>query len=139
LTYSQKGSRLFLKRGPTVEKPKQFAKAKFNGKRFDPTGHYKLLYDHEWENYSKEFLKHNQYCFSCGDYADVADHIEAHKGDKDKFWKLDNLMPLCHVCHNTVTRRFDMRVKPLLEEKLKWIMKNRNTNNVNTRIKVVPR
>jgi 5-methylcytosine-specific restriction endonuclease McrA len=32
--------------------------------------------------------------------ATVADHIEAHKGDLEKFWNPENLQSLCASCHS---------------------------------------
>src|SRR5690606_7126857 len=36
--------------------------------------------------------------------ADVADHIEPHKGDRMKFFR-GELQSLCHTCHSSVKQR----------------------------------
>ena len=43
--------------------------------------------------------------------ADVADHIEPHKGDRLKFWR-GPLQSLCHNCHSSVKQREEMGLKP---------------------------
>jgi 5-methylcytosine-specific restriction enzyme A len=40
--------------------------------------------------------------------ADVADHIEPHKGDPNKFW-LGALQSLCHQCHSRHKQSFEVR------------------------------
>lgn len=38
--------------------------------------------------------------------ADVADHIEPHRGDRDKFWN-GELQSLCHACHSGTKQRIE--------------------------------
>lgn len=47
-----------------------------------------------------------RYCAKAGRLTpgDVVDHIEPHKGDRQKFWK-GELMTLCHTCHSSVKQR----------------------------------
>lgn len=37
--------------------------------------------------------------------ANVADHIQAHKGDKDLFFAPGNLQSLCKTCHDSAKQR----------------------------------
>ena len=43
--------------------------------------------------------------------AEVADHIEPHRGDRLKFWR-GELQSLCHTCHSSVKQREDMGLDP---------------------------
>jgi 5-methylcytosine-specific restriction protein A len=47
---------------------------------------------------------------------DVADHIEPHKGDRQKFWK-GELMTLCHTCHSSVKQREELGIKSRIEKR----------------------
>ena len=38
--------------------------------------------------------------------ADVADHIEPHKGDRERFWN-GELQSLCHACHSGTKQRME--------------------------------
>lgn len=98
------------------------------------------LYDRAWEAYRTEFLKHNHQCYSCGQFATVVDHLIPHKGDIVLFQKLDNHIPLCQKCHNTVTTKFDRNfvVGYPIGPKLTWIGRNRARMDVTTRVKVMP-
>jgi HNH endonuclease. len=54
-----------------------------------------------------------RYCAKLGriTVADVADHIEPHKGDRMKFWR-GALQSLCHTCHSSVKQREDLGLAP---------------------------
>ena len=95
-------------------------------------------YDAKWSKYRFRFLHHNPKCYCCGQKANVVDHIKSHKGDKDLFWNEHNYMPLCSICHNKITGLFDRYENPKLEEKIKWIKKERDRNKINIKIKIVP-
>lgn len=97
------------------------------------------LYDGNWEKYRLKFLRHNPTCYSCGSKALVVDHIQPHKGDEKLFKKLDNHLPLCHKCHNTITALFDKNyIKGnTIEPKLKWIAQNRINYQCDVRVKVL--
>lgn len=56
-----------------------------------------------WRNTSREFLKKYPICFICGAPAQVADHIQPHRGNLDLFYDPDNLQPLCNRCHSRKT------------------------------------
>lgn len=116
-------------------KPKQSAGHKsFNGRKMIDA-----LYDKKWELYSRIFLKENPICYSCGSKSEAVDHIRPHKGDVVLFKKLDNHLPLCHKCHNTVTTRFDRNYRPgqPITEKLQWIAQKRSEHRVTVRVRVL--
>lgn len=98
----------------------------------------KLYDDPKWRAYSREFLGHNPKCYCCGGLATVTDHIIAHKGDVEYFWKEDNYLPLCFRCHNTITALFDRHQHQKYKEKLEWIARNRTVNQITTKVKIVP-
>ena len=93
----------------------------------------------DWIEYSRKFLSYNPKCYSCGNKSEATDHLTPHKGDENLFWKLDNMIPLCHKCHNTITARFDGKLVPDPIGKLKWIARNRAINTLAFKVKVVPR
>lgn len=95
-------------------------------------------YDSRWTKYRFRFLYHNPKCYVCADKSKVVDHIKAHKGDEDLFWNENNYMPLCKRCHDRITGMFDRKDVPDLDGKIKWIRKERERNQVNIKIKVVP-
>lgn len=122
-----------------MKKVKQFSREKFEGKSFNPNSHIDAMYEGEWREYSKEFLKENPTCYACGQRSEAVDHVVAHKGDEKLFWKLDNFLPLCHRCHNTITAFFDRHFKQRLKEKLEWLSKSRRNNELTGSVKTVPR
>lgn len=65
----------------------------------------------------------NRECYACGSPATVVDHLIPHQGSNELFRKLDNHIPLCVYCHNTVTTKFDRYAKfgVLNQEKVKWL------------------
>lgn len=124
-----------------MKKQKQFVARSQSGlKKFNGRQHIDDMYDVVWEKYSREFLRINPRCYSCGEKSEAVDHVEAHKGSEVLFKKLDNHIPLCHKCHNTVTSKFDKDYKPgsSIVNKLKWIAANRLRNQVDIRVKVLP-
>jgi 5-methylcytosine-specific restriction endonuclease McrA len=98
----------------------------------------KLYDDPKWRKYSRDFLEVNPKCYCCGAPATVTDHIIAHKGDVNYFWKEDNLLSLCFKCHNTITALFDRHTHQKYKEKLEWIARSRTINQITTRIKILP-
>lgn len=95
-------------------------------------------YDRDWRNYSYRFLHHNKYCYVCSKQSEVVDHRVPWKVDKDKlFWNIQNYLPLCKKCHNTVTSNFDRQNPPDIEGKHNWILKRRELNGVEIRVKPV--
>lgn len=122
-------------------KPKSFRPNRevAGAKKFNPNSHIDALYKGEWEQYSKDFLKHNPNCYACGRKSEAVDHIQAHKGDLELFWKTDNFLPLCHSCHNRVTTLFDRNKIQKLNEKMRWIAGSRSRNGLTGSVKVVPR
>lgn len=85
------------------------------------------MYDGDWERYRVRFLKVNRECYACGELATVVDHLTPHQGDKQLFEKLDNHIPLCVVCHNTVTTKFDRnyRAGNPITNKIQWLNSRR--------------
>ena len=65
-------------------------------------------YDSRWQRYRKWFLGKNPLCVECGRLATVVDHIEPHKGSRDKFWDISNHQSLCESCHNRKTASEEM-------------------------------
>lgn len=78
-----------------------------------------------WRKYSRQFLAANPRCIACGEKSQAVDHMRPHRGDLGRFKDPQNHIPLCTVCHNTVTSRFDRRGGSL-EEKVDWIAKKRS-------------
>jgi len=69
-------------------------------------------YNYRWQKARKEFLSHNPLCVACYEEgiftpATVVDHIDPHKGDKDKFWDKSNWQPMCSPCHSKKTASED--------------------------------
>jgi 5-methylcytosine-specific restriction endonuclease McrA len=85
------------------------------------------MYDRTWEAYRKKFLAINNECYACGKPAEVVDHLKPHQGDKYLFEKTDNHIPLCIVCHNTVTSLFDRRYRAggSISKKIEWLNRKR--------------
>lgn len=81
------------------------------------------MYDNDWQRYRAKFLAINNECYACGKPSQVVDHLIPHKGDQRLFEKLDNHIPLCTPCHNTVTTKFDRDYRPgnSVTEKIKWL------------------
>lgn len=124
-----------MKKIKSFKPQKNIPSRSFNGR-----ANIDAMYDREWNLYSTKFLKENPTCLSCGNRSEVTDHLKAHKGDEKLFWKLDNLIPLCSSCHNTITTLFDRFAVQKYNEKLKWIGKNRDLNQLtHIAVKVVPR
>lgn len=124
-----------------MQKPKKFTPAR-NTKafKFNPTLDRDRMYDHEWEKYRTRFLSINSTCYACGTKASVVDHLIPHKGDETLFKKLDNHIPLCKRCHDTVTAYFDKNYvkNSSIEPKLKWLQKTRIDYCITSRVKVLP-
>lgn len=99
------------------------AHSKNTGRRFNGRANIDRMYDKDWERYRVRFLKVNHECYACGTTAIVVDHLVPHQGDERLFRKLDNHIPLCIVCHNTVTTKFDRKyvAGTPIEEKVKWL------------------
>ena len=96
-------------------------------------------YTKEWYAYRARFLKHNPNCYVCRSTDRInLDHIVRHQGDTNLFWDIYNIAPLCHSCHSIVTGRFDRYDPPRTKEKIEWIKKQREQNNVDIKVKIVP-
>lgn len=91
-----------------------------------------------WVEYSKEFLKTNPKCYSCGSPSQATDHLTPHKGDVTLFEQNNNHIPLCHKCHNTVTALFDRKPVFNLQDKIKWLHNNRERNGISVKVFVLP-
>ena len=97
------------------------------------------LYDTpEWKEYSKKFLLHNPSCYACGKRSRAVDHFKAFKKDEKLFWDIENMLPLCNECHNTVTANFDKYNPPKTKEKLEWINLKRIQSETFIKVKVTP-
>lgn len=103
-------------------------------KTFDPVRErdQKLHKTEEWKRFSCKYLKLNPECYVCGGKSEVTDHIEPSKGRQDVFERDGNFLPLCRVCHNTVTGLFDVRFRIGGSNfaKIKWMNEERQRNQV---------
>lgn len=127
--------------GVEMKKPTQFKRTTGGvGRKFDGKKSWEDMYDAEWNKYRSKFLYHNPRCYTCGGTSSVVDHITPAKGDSALFKKLDNHLPLCNICHNTITARFDRNYKvgEPIEPKLRWIAAIRSRNMITIRVKVLP-
>jgi 5-methylcytosine-specific restriction endonuclease McrA len=106
-------------------------------KKFDGRSHITDLYGKKWNTYRYRYLHHNPHCYACGKKSEVIDHVKPHRGDETLFWKTDNMIPLCHRCHNTITGLFDKPGKAV-DEKLKWLANTRAKNEITTKVKITP-
>lgn len=99
------------------------------------------MYDRTWEAYREVFLRTNPVCYACGNKSWVVDHLRPHKGCEKLFKQLDNHIPLCNKCHNTVTALFDKNyIKGnTIEPKLKWLERMRIDYQCSVRVKVLPK
>lgn len=97
------------------------------GRSFNGRQAIEKLYDRRWKKYCARFLGINRECYACGKPANTVDHLIPHQGDVKLFEKLDNHIPLCEKCHNTVTSLFDRRYRAgnSVTPKIKWLNKNR--------------
>ena len=123
-----------------IKKPKTFRPRRSEGPAFNGSKAKLEMYDERWAAYSRMFIKTNDKCYACGSKSQVTDHIIPHKGDFKLFWKEDNYIPLCHKCHNYVTSKFDRYHRPgnPPTEKLEWLVRNRDYNNLSFRVFIVP-
>jgi len=127
-----------------VKRQKKYSPQKFTGKKFsfpasEERQERQSLYTKSWSNYRFRFLHHNPTCYACGiSKATTVDHCVAHKGNKELFWKVDNYIPLCKLCHDRITAYFDRHSSARIEDKMKWIAARREENGVTTKVKIVP-
>lgn len=98
------------------------------------------LYDHKWEKYRLRYLHENPRCYSCGEKATVVDHVVPHKGSEKLFLQLDNHLPLCARCHNTVTALFDRHYKPgsSISKKAQFLKNMREKAGITFKVKILP-
>lgn len=120
------------------KKPKIFKRKGFESRTFQKKSLTDKLYDNEWRSYSRRFLHHNKYCYACGRASQVTDHLRAHKGDLDLFWKTNNHIPMCWRCHSIVTQKFE-RNQVNFEGKLRWLAESRNERDLSFRVFVILR
>lgn len=107
-------------------------------KKFNARKDRDALYDLSWVKYRIRFLKVNPNCYACGAKAAVVDHLIPHKGDRDLFEKLDNHLPLCKLCHDTVTGLFDAKWSvENFEKKLYWLSSMRVKHGLVNSVKVL--
>jgi len=69
-------------------------------------------YDGRWRKYRILFLREHPLCEICLNeckitQANVVDHIEPHKGNKQLFWDEGNHQALCKECHDRKTATED--------------------------------
>ncbi len=97
------------------------------GKKFNGRAKIDAMYDVTWEKYRARFLAINKECYACGKPSQVVDHLIPHLGNSGLFEKLDNHLPLCIPCHNTLTSKFDRyyRAGNSITPKIQWLSRNR--------------
>lgn len=123
-----------MKRIKVFKPQKGIGGMKFNGK-----AHIDAMYkDPKWIAYSRKYLEINPRCYCCGNPSQAVDHLKAHKGDKTLFWTLNNMLCLCHKCHNTATALFDRFPVQKYNEKLAWLARCRSINQLSFKVMVVP-
>lgn len=125
-----------------MQKPKMFNPSRNSGaKKFVNKNRIErqdLYNNKDWTNYRFRFLHHNKQCYCCGAPSSVVDHVRAAKGDVELFEKNTNHIPLCKVCHDTVTAKFDRNETPDTVGKLKYFQENRERLNLKFSVKVIP-
>ena len=67
-------------------------------------------YDYRWQQARKIYLHKHPLCVECLKLdrfveATVIDHIDPHRGDKAKFWNVNNWQSLCKACHDVKTAK----------------------------------
>lgn len=119
---------------------KQYKPKKFDGPVKEFNGRYKIdrLYKGVWPEYSREFLKNNPRCFSCGEKSEATDHIKVHLGDENIFWDRENHIPLCHRCHNFITNKYDRKIPQDLNGKLQYLAVQRSRNELSFGVRITP-
>ena len=120
---------------PKIFKPKFKRESEtFKPKVFDPVRErdQRMHKTEEWKRFSCRYLKENPECYTCGEKSQVTDHIEPSKGRQEVFERDGNFLPLCKVCHNTATAKFDVRfvIGTNNYAKVKWLNEERNRNQV---------
>ena len=115
---------------PSFKRTKTFQ----TNKTFDPVRErdQRMHKTEEWKRFSRKYLSENPECYTCGEKSEVTDHIEPSKGRQEVFEKEGNFLPLCSLCHNTVTGKFDVRftIGSNNYAKVKWLNEERAKNQV---------
>jgi 5-methylcytosine-specific restriction endonuclease McrA len=93
--------------------------------------------------YRFKFLLWNRNCYCCGARATVVDHLIPHKGSKELFEQTTNHIPMCEICHNTITGLFDKKVnkenaQELVNKKAEYITEQRKARNLTSKIRILP-
>jgi 5-methylcytosine-specific restriction endonuclease McrA len=75
-------------------------------------GHYTKgqIYGRQWRALRLMQLAREPLCRFCGlkgalTAATVVDHVTPHRGNRDLFYRLDNLQSLCKPCHDSAKQR----------------------------------
>lgn len=97
-------------------------------KRINSNNKIKRTYDHHalyntaaWKQLSRNVRIKHPFCQYCDvEVADVVDHIIEVKDDDSVGLLEENLMTMCHSCHNRKTKRVDAARK---KNKLQWFYK----------------
>ncbi len=63
-------------------------------------------YGYKWQNYSKRYLKLNEYCIKCPNKSEVVDHIIPVESG-GSMWDPLNHQPMCKSCHSRKTASED--------------------------------
>ena len=71
---------------------------------------YQRGYNKAWGKARLVHLKNSPLCLTCDAdglviEANIVDHIEPHRGDKDLFWDTNNWQSLCKSCHDKKTAK----------------------------------
>ena len=91
----------------TYRDPERERKRKVQAQRRRTNPETQWYRDPAWRQARREYLIDHPVCVECGATSSVVDHIEPHRGDRDKFWDSTNWRPLCKPCHDSKTCRQD--------------------------------
>lgn len=72
-------------------------------------------YGYKWQKARERFLAEHPLCVYCEregrvTAATVVDHIEAHRGDEQRFWDQSNWQALCAPCHSSTKQREEAKL-----------------------------
>ena len=102
----------------TIEQPKYCAshqkimELREKARKNNHQSEFTKLYNWDWRKFRDRYVKEHPLCIHCLAKGILTptqeiDHIVPHQGDKDLFWKEDNLQALCKPCHSIKTAKYD--------------------------------
>jgi len=84
----------------------------FYGQKMSVPSYKKLYSTKQWYRLRHYQLKQSPLCIFCQKLgriqaAQIVDHIEPHRGDKQKFFDANNLQSLCKLCHDGAKQQLE--------------------------------